>query len=182
MKDPSGELSAVRLEFGDESRSDERKELPAGKTMPMTVSSCTPRSDPALSESKRAELEASIQSLKADQKKERKEAKQEDKANRAEKEDPQSKKPSTRQAKPKMTAKSAASKRAANKKKTKDEDKGSNSLDSEESPTSEELPSESDDDGHAASTAPKAGQFYFNPFPDICVNSSPNIPKQTHLH
>ena len=137
--------------------------------MPMTVNSCTSRSDPALSESKRAELEASIQAVKADQKKERKEAKEEDKATRAEKKDPEGKKPSTRQVKPKMTAKSAVSKRAAAKKKIQDEDEGSNSLDSEESPASQELPSESDDDGCAAPTDPKAGRFYCNPVPDLSV-------------
>lgn len=175
MKDlsgPSGEPSdstKVRLEFGGESRSDEGEKKPAGKAMPMTVNSCTSRSDPALSESKRAELEASIQAVKADQKKERKEAKEEDKATRAEKKDPEGKKPSTRQVKPKMTAKSAVSKRAAAKKKIQDEDEGSNSLDSEESPTSEELPSESDDDGCAAPTDPKAGRFYCNPVPDLSV-------------
>ena len=98
MKDlsgPSGEPSdstKVRLEFGGESRSDEGEKKPAGKAMPMTVNSCTSRSDPALSESKRAELEASIQAVKADQKKERKEAKEEDKATRAEKKDPEGKK------------------------------------------------------------------------------------------
>ena len=169
MKDLSEEPAfrpKMKLQFGSESGSDEKS---AHKTMPMTVSACASRSDPTLSEGKRAELEAAIQAEKSHQKKERKDAKAEDKANRAEKTDSERKKPSTKPVRPKMTA----AKKAATKKKVQaqNEDEESHTLDSEESPTSEELPSEPDDDGDAAETEPKAGPssryIYFNPSPKI---------------
>ena len=106
----------------------EPKDVKDVKELPLTISQCSNKIDPPMSEKKREELQAGILSAKSNQKAE---AKAEKKAVKE----------------PKMTASKAKAKGKSKKqKKDKSDEEESNPLDSEESLTDGELPPESDDE------------------------------------
>ena len=148
----------MKLEFGSEADKEKTKHAPAETpaevtmekqkpAMPMTVSSCTRSTDPPMSSQKMEELTKAIQDVKAGQKAERKAEKQKDKTDS--------------KAAPKMAAKKAKAKAKANtgKKQTALQEE-SDTLDSEEPLSSQEIwPAESENDEDTMPCACHAPHF-----------------------